>query len=174
VLGAAASLACTGGCESPERDENRAHPTPEKAKAPTAVPPATVPPATVTNKPTPRPTVNPPPAPEGTIALKAAQWIYVQTCERAAACPALLQPVGEQHCRQLSHGGRDNWRLPSRREAEAFAGITHLRAAEGYHWTRTPYDEDIEQVWIVDPAGAQPTTLPRTRKPLTVRCVSEV
>jgi hypothetical protein len=115
----------------------------------------------------------PPPAPQGTVALKAETWLYVQTCVDPHPCKDLLQPAGEEYCRAMKLGDRDGWRLPSRKEAEAFAGVDGLDALGGYHWTRTPYEEDANQVWIVDPAGAQPTTIPRDRKPFRVRCVNE-
>jgi hypothetical protein len=121
------------------------------------------------------PTAKPPPAPEGAIALPD-PWLYVQTCSEAHPCPLLKQPAGDAHCRALVLGGHDGWRLPSKAEAVRFGGVEGLEATAGYHWTRTPYEHDLGQVWIVDPAdpkSAPATTIPRERKPFRIRCVKE-
>ncbi|MCA9696705.1 MAG: hypothetical protein KC431_04195, partial [Myxococcales bacterium] len=93
-----------------------------------------------------------------------------------AEVPELLQPAGDLHCRELRLGNQDGWRLPSKDEVPRFAGVEGLEATEGYHWTRTPFDDDLKQVWIVDfadPAAAPATTIPRDRKPFRIRCVKE-
>ena len=121
------------------------------------------------------PQAEPPPAPEGTVAI-AKPWLYVQTCAEPHPCPELLQPAGDLHCRELRLGNQDGWRLPSKDEVPRFAGVEGLEATEGYHWTRTPFDDDLKQVWIVDfadPAAAPATTIPRDRKPFRIRCVKE-
>jgi hypothetical protein len=122
-----------------------------------------------------QPTAKPPPAPEGSIALPD-PWLYVQTCAEPHPCPSLLQPAGDAHCRELRLGGHDAWRLPSKDEVARFKGVDGLEATAGYHWTRTPFEEDLGQVWIVDPEdpkAAPSTTIPRDRKPFRVRCVKE-
>ena len=121
------------------------------------------------------PTAKPPPAPEGSIALPD-PWLYVQTCADPHPCPDLKQPAGDAHCRELHLGGHDAWRLPSRDEVVRFKGVDGLQATAGYHWTRTPFEDDLGQVWIVDPedpTGAPATTIPRDRKEFRVRCVKE-
>jgi hypothetical protein len=121
-----------------------------------------------------QPKTEPPPGPPGTITLPE-PFLYVQTCVEPP-CPDLLQPAGDAHCRELQIGGHVNWRLPSKDEVARFRGVEQLEARAGYHWTRTPFDDDIKQVWIVDPEdpeGAPATTIPRDRKPFRVRCVKE-
>jgi hypothetical protein len=121
------------------------------------------------------PKVEPPPAPEGSITLPN-PWLYVQTCAEPHPCPSLKQPGGDAHCRELRLGGYDNWRLPGKAEVERFRGVEGLEATAGYHWTRTPYEDDLGQVWIVDPEdpeGAPATTIPRDRKEFRIRCVKE-
>jgi hypothetical protein len=121
------------------------------------------------------PTAEPPPAPEGSITLRD-PWLYVQTCAEPHPCPDLLQPAGDAHCRELRLGGHVNWRLPSKDEVLRFKGVEGLEATAGYHWTRTPYEDDMAQAWIVDPedpSGAPATTIPRDRKPFRIRCVKE-
>ena len=118
------------------------------------------------------PQAEPPPAPEGATTLRD-PWLYVQTCAEPHPCPDLLQPAGDKHCRELKLGGHVNWRLPDKEEVQRFARAEGLEAREGYHWTRTPDEENMAMVWIVDPAGAQPTTVKRDRKPFTIRCVYE-
>lgn len=131
-----------------------------------------------------RPTATPPPPPEGAVTLapnpgetdpKKSLWLYVQDCSDVAPCPKFLQTEAEVHCREFKLGVREHgWRLPSRHEAERFSQLEGLAQRAGYHWTRTPFAEDMMQVWIVDPSGAGPsTTIPRKRKPFTVRCVME-
>lgn len=122
------------------------------------------------------PTLQPPAAPEGAVVLSAEPWLYVQTCAEPHPCPSLLQPAGDAHCRELRLGGYDSWRLPSKAEVPRFKGVEGLEQTSGYHWTRTPYEEDLGQAWIVepeDPAGAPSTTIPRDRKPFRIRCVKE-
>ncbi|MFV8752438.1 hypothetical protein ACNOYE_17975 [Nannocystaceae bacterium ST9] len=119
------------------------------------------------------PKVEPPPAPEGSIALPD-PWLYVQTCAAAHPCKQLLQPAGDAACRELRLGGYEDWRLPSKDEVPRFAGAAGLEQTAGYHWTRTPFEDDMAQVWIVDPSGEGPaTTIPRDRKPFRIRCVKE-
>src|SRR5207253_2969026 len=50
------------------------------------------------------PKMEPPRGPEGTITLPD-PWLYVQTCAEPLACPELLQPAGDKHCRELQIGG---------------------------------------------------------------------
>lgn len=122
-----------------------------------------------------QPTVKPPPAPEGSVLLPE-PWLYVQTCAEPHPCPSLEQPAGDAHCRELRLGGHDAWRLPSKDEVVRFKGVDGLEATAGYHWTRTPFEDDLGQVWIVDfedPQGAPATTIPRNRKPFRIRCVKE-
>jgi hypothetical protein len=121
------------------------------------------------------PRTEPPPGPEGTITLPD-PWLYVQTCAEPVPCPELLQPAGDAHCRELQIGGHVNFRLPSKDEVTRFRGLEQLEARAGYHWTRTPFDDDMGQAWIVDPEdpeGAPATTIPRDRKPFRIRCVKE-
>jgi hypothetical protein len=122
-----------------------------------------------------KPTAEPPPAPAGSVALRD-PWLYVQTCAAPHPCPELLQPAGDAHCRELELNGHVNWRLPTKDEVLRFEGLEGLEAADGYHWTRTPYEDDMAQVWIVDfndPQAAPATTIPRDRKPFRIRCVKE-
>jgi hypothetical protein len=121
------------------------------------------------------PNTKPPPPPEGAIALPD-PWLYVQTCADPNPCPSLKQPAGDAHCRELLLNGHDQWRLPSKDEVVRFKGVKGLEATAGYHWTRTPFEDDLGQVWIVDPEdpqGAPATTIPRERKEFRVRCVKE-
>jgi hypothetical protein len=121
------------------------------------------------------PKMEPPPGPEGTITLPD-PWLYVQTCAEPHPCPELTQPAGDAHCRELQLGGHVNFRLPSKDEVPRFRGLEKLEARAGYHWTRTPFDDDMGQAWIVDPEdpeGAPATTIPRDRKPFRIRCVKE-
>jgi hypothetical protein len=122
-----------------------------------------------------KPTAEPPPAPEGAITL-ADPWLYVQTCAEPHPCPSLKQPAGDAHCRELVLGGHDVWRLPSKDEVLRLKGVEGLEATAGYHWTRTPFEENLGQVWIVDfedPEAAPATTIPRERKEFRIRCVKE-
>ena len=121
------------------------------------------------------PKSEPPPAPEGAVTLPD-PWLYVQTCADPHPCPSLKQPAGDAHCRELVLGGHDVWRLPSKDEVLRFAGVEGLEHTGGYHWTRTPFEDDLGQVWIVDPddpQGAPATTIPRERKEFRIRCVKE-
>jgi len=120
------------------------------------------------------PTAKPPPPPAGAALLDPP--LYVQRCDAAQPCPSLLQPAGEAHCRGLVLGGLKGWRLPDRAEVARFArptGPDALDNLDGFHWTRTAYAEDSKQAWIVDPKTGQETTIPRDRKPFTIRCVIE-
>ena len=57
-----------------------------------------------------------------------------------------------------------------------FRKVEGLEATGGYHWTRTPFEDDLGQVWIVDPEDPQKapaTTIPRERKEFRIRCVKE-
>jgi hypothetical protein len=120
------------------------------------------------------PTAKPPPAPAGALAVPN-PWRYVQICNEEHPCPDLLQTEGELHCRDFKLGAlHSGWRLPSKSEMGEWGKTEGLNQLEGYHWTRSPFDEDPMQVWIVDPTGkAQSTTIPRKRKPFRVRCVYE-
>lgn len=113
------------------------------------------------------PKLQPPPAPDGAVLLDPP--LYVQRCDPAHPCPKLLQPAGETHCRDLKLGGH-SWRLPDRYEVKRW-NHADLKELEGFHWTRTPYAEDAAQAYIVDPKSGQETTIPRSRKPFTIRCV---
>lgn len=118
------------------------------------------------------PKLTPPPPPDGAALLPdRKEPIYVQKCDPAHPCPDLQQPAGETHCRELSLGGREHWRLPDRDEVKRFGEVAGLELADGFHWTRTAFAEDSQQAWIVDPKSGQETTIPRTRKPFRVRCV---
>lgn len=122
-----------------------------------------------------QPTAQPPPPPEGSILLPE-PYLYVQTCAEPHPCPSLKQPAGDAHCRALRLGGHDIWRLPGKDEALRFRGVSGLEATSGYHWTRTPFEDDLGQVWIVDPEDPQnapATTIPRDRKEFRIRCVKE-
>ena len=121
------------------------------------------------------PNTKPPPAPEGSIVIEG-PWLYVQTCAEPNLCPELKQPAGDAHCRELELGGHVDWRLPDKDEVARFKGVAGLENTAGYHWTRTPFEDDMGQVWIVDPEDPQnapATTIPRDRKPFRIRCVQE-
>lgn len=123
-----------------------------------------------------QPRTDPPPGPEGTITLSDEPWLYVMTCAEPNPCPELLQPAGDAYCRELKLGGHVNFRLPSKDEVPRFRGVEQLEKRAGYHWTRTPFADDMGQAWIVDPEdpeGAPATTIPRDRKPFRIRCVKE-
>lgn len=140
-------------------------PGPEKA-APAKAEPAPAPAPFATPK------AKPPPPPDG-AALIDDPPLYVQRCDAAHACPELLQPAGETHCRELRLGDLNTWRLPDRTEVQRFTTGVGMEKLEGFHWTRSPYAEDSAQAWIVDPKTGQQTTIPRGRKPFTIRCVLE-
>jgi hypothetical protein len=97
--------------------------------------------------------------------------LLVQLCAEPE-CPKLLQPAGAEHCKSLALGEGLTWRLPTREEVKSLAGRSELAQLEGFHWTDTAFSEDDGQVWIFDPVGGQETTIPRDRKPFTIRCVS--
>lgn len=121
------------------------------------------------------PKLEAPPAPAGAVALED-PWLYVQTCSADHPCVDLKQPAGDAHCRELRLGDYGAWRLPSKAEVERLSGVEGLENLAGYHWTRTPFEDDINQVWIVDPAdpvNAPATTIARDRKPFRIRCVKE-
>lgn len=127
-----------------------------------------------TPSPTPEEKAAPEPAPPPpTGAIADGSRLFVQVCDEANPCPSLVQPEGEKHCAALKLGDLDGWRLPDRAEAERFARLDGLAQLEGYHWTQSEFDQDASQVWIVDPKSNQPTTVPRDRKPFTIRCVRE-
>ncbi|MBK9758022.1 MAG: hypothetical protein IPO88_31810 [Nannocystis sp.] len=154
-------LACMlTGCGPPAQAPAKAVDTPAKLdpKPPTAP-----------DAPFATPKARPPPAPEGAVLLEPP--LYALRCDAAHPCPSLLQPAGETHCRELRLGGLAHWRLPDREEVKRFAGVQGLEQQDGFHWTRTPFAEDAAQAWIVDPKSGQETTIPRTRKPFTIRCV---
>ena len=161
---AVAALAVTIGCNQ------RPAPAPERAPEVKA-PPAETPPPKKQAEPFATPTAKPPPPPAGAVLL--APDLYVQRCDDAHACPQLTQPQGEVHCRELVLGGHDSWRLPDKAEAERFHELGDADALDGFHWTRTPYDEDAGQAWIIDPKSGSKTTYQRERKAFTVRCVQE-
>ena len=120
------------------------------------------------------PKLEPPPPPDGAALVPdRTRPIYVQRCDPAHACPDLLQPAGETHCRDLKLGGLPSWRLPDRDEVKRLSGVAGLEGLDGFHWTRTPFAEDAAQAWIVDPKTGQETTIPRDRKPFRIRCVFE-
>ncbi len=172
-----AVLACAGvlvlGCGPKPEDDAKTDDAKAKAAETKADPDADDPKQDEEQASFAKPKAEPPPAPEGALTL-ADPWMYVQTCAEPHPCPKLTQPAGDAHCRELILGGHDIWRLPSKDEVSRFAGVEGLDETAGYHWTRTPYEEDLGQVWIVDPQGAgQPTTIPRERKPFLIRCVKE-
>ncbi|MEE9385111.1 MAG: DUF1566 domain-containing protein [Nannocystaceae bacterium] len=101
-----------------------------------------------------------------------AHGLWILRCDAASKCPKLLQAQGHAHCRALEFAGRGDWRLPSRKEVASFSRVPQLAERGGYHWTATPDEHNPKMFWIVDPTTAQPTTIPATRKPFTVRCVS--
>lgn len=97
--------------------------------------------------------------------------LWVQRCDATATCPKLLQPAGLKHCDALELGGHDDWRLPTRAEVNGLGRLDGLEDRAGYHFTATVDDGNEALVWIVDPTTNQPTTVPPTRKPFTIRCV---
>lgn len=158
ALGLAFLLACGAGTpqqpaqSDPARSEPaKQAPAPEKQQEPFATPKA-----------------KPPPAPDGAVLLDPP--LYVQRCDPAHPCTKLLQPAGETHCRQLKLGATTGWRLPDRHEVKRFTAA-ELADVDGFHWTRTAFDQDPAQAWIVDPKSGKETTIPRNRKPFTIRCV---
>lgn len=97
--------------------------------------------------------------------------LRVQDCAQPS-CPKLLHAEAQAHCAGLELGALEQWRLPTKSEAAGLSRIEGLSAREGYHWTASAFDADAAQYWIVDPAGAGPsTTIPGTRKAMRVRCV---
>jgi hypothetical protein len=169
-LGLVASLVACGGSDPKPKKAEAAAGKAEVAATKVDTP-ATKP------KPEPfvaKPKAAPPPAPKGAIAIPD-PWRYVQVCDEQHPCPELLQTEGELHCRSFGLSVlKSGWRLPSKSEMGAWGKTEGLEQVEGYHWTRTPYEDDPMQAWIVDPSGkAQATTIPRKRKPFRVRCVYE-
>lgn len=163
------------GCpaKSPTADQKTDKAEDSKAKAVDADPDADKPEDDDKQATFAQPTAKPPPAPEGSLALPN-PWLYVQSCAEPHPCPSLKQPAGDAHCRELRLGGHDAWRLPSKDEVERFEGVDGLTETAGHHWTRTPFEEDLGQVWIVDPEDpTTATTIPRDRKEFRVRCVKE-
>jgi hypothetical protein len=160
------ALLCACGSEAAKTVPAAASAPPAKAE-PAAPPPAKT-------EPFAEPKLNPPAPPDGAALLPDRKKpIYVQRCDPGHACPDLLQPAGETHCRDLELGGFKHWRLPDREEVKRLGEIAGLEQAEGFHWTRTAFAEDAAQAWIVDPKSGQETTIPRDRKPFRVRCVFE-
>lgn len=154
------SLACGAPAQAPAPVTTRTDvPAPAPAGTPTPAPAA----------PFATPKAKPPPAPAGAVLLDPP--LYALSCDAKHPCPALLQPAGETHCRDLVLGGIAHWRLPDRDEVKRFAGVAGLEQLAGFHWTRTSFAEDAAQAWIVDPTSGQETTIPRARKPFTIRCV---
>jgi hypothetical protein len=151
------------GASTPDRPADKAAPAKAEPAPPADAPGKTEPFAT--------PKAKPPPPPDGAALIE--PGLYVQRCDAAHACPELLQPAGETHCRELRLGGLANWRLPDRAEVQRFATGVAMEKLEGFHWTRSAYAEDGKQAWIVDPKTGQETTIPRDRKPFTIRCVFE-
>ncbi len=120
-----------------------------------------------------KPTAKPPPPPTGAY-LDEKNALFIQRCTAEHPCVKELQAEGEAHCRTYSLGAYgEGWRLPTLEEAKRFAGFDALEDKEGFHWTSTAYQEDAKQAWIVDPKSGQSTTVPRDRKPFTIRCVYE-
>lgn len=109
------------------------------------------------------------PAPDGAVIVGK---LYAQTCAPTHACPSMLQAAGEAHCKALALGGL-SWRLPTHAELKSLAGRAGLLATDGFHWSGTPFAEAPDQVWIFDPKTGSETTIPRDRKPFTVRCVAQ-
>ncbi len=163
IVGSAGSVACGAPGSSLQDAPQTAASYPKTPQKPPAADESEQP------KPFATPKAQPPPAPEGSVLLDPP--LYVQSCSAGVPCPALLQPAGETHCRELELGGREHWRLPDREEVKRMAGVAGLEALTGFHWTRSAYAEDAGQAWIVDPATGQETTIPRDRKPFTIRCV---
>lgn len=144
-------------CGSPE--------PPPAAAAPSAPAPAAPAPAAAA----PTPAAEPPPG----AARLADPPLLVQRCADTFPCADLLHAAGTKTCAEVEIGGLAGWRLPTRAEAERFAGRTELADLAGYHWTSTPFDDDPAQFWIVDPTRDQPTTVPGDRKPFRIRCVRD-
>ncbi len=162
-------VACGGPPAPAKPGPEVAAKAPAPAASKTAAPASEAPPAPFAT-----PTAKPPPPPAGVALLDPP--LYVQRCDATSPCPAMLQAAGEVHCRGLALGGLSGWRLPDRAEVARFAratGPNQLTGLEGFHWTRTAYAEDSKQAWIVDPKTGVETTIPRDRKPFTIRCVIE-
>ena len=142
------------------------------------------------------PTAKPPPPPAGVALLDPP--LYVQRCDAAAPClrarltsgpaprPGRLSRCVDLNAVFAAPGGpvfiaaeagtvfRSGDGGASWAEVARFARATDpLEGLEGFHWTRTAYTEDSKQAWIVDPKTGQETTIPRDRKPFTIRCVIE-
>lgn len=109
------------------------------------------------------------PAPQGATILGN---VYVQTCAAEGSCPQLLQVAGEAHCKALATGGLA-WRLPTQAELKSWRGKSGLVGFDGFHWSSTPFADAPDQVWIFDPTSGSETTIPKDRKPFTVRCVAQ-
>ncbi|MEZ4451006.1 MAG: hypothetical protein R3B09_16105 [Nannocystaceae bacterium] len=167
ALLACAALSACNGSKPASADTPAPAPAPANAGAPAAS--ATPPAAPADPAPFATPNAPPPPAPEGAVLLTKPA-LHVQRCDPAHPCPKLLQPAGEAHCRGLELSGVKGWRLPDVEEAKRFAGAD-LDDKDGFHWTRSAYADDDKQAWIVDPTSGSATTVPRDRKPFTIRCV---
>lgn len=109
-----------------------------------------------------------PPGPEGTVAIG---HVYVQTCDKAEACPELLQAPGAAHCAGLELGGM-TWRLPKIEELLKWKGNEALHGFDVFHWSGSAWEDDAAQWWIYDPDSEMKTTAKPDRKPFTIRCVA--
>ena len=117
-----------------------------------------------------KPVAEAPPPPEGALLLEKGE-LYVRSCADEVNCPMLLQAQGETFCGELELGTFHDWRLPLKDEVPGLAALPEAERREGYHWTGSADEMNAKMAWIVDPAGAQPTTIPRDRKPFRIRCV---
>ncbi|MEZ4385040.1 MAG: hypothetical protein R3A79_27165 [Nannocystaceae bacterium] len=119
------------------------------------------------------PTAKPPPPPVGAY-LQERPALFIQRCTAEHPCPKMLAAAGEAHCREYSLGAYSSgWRLPTVDEARRFAGVDALEDNDGFHWTSSSDAENDRMSWIFDPKSGQSTTVPRDRKPFTIRCVYE-
>jgi hypothetical protein len=146
--------------------------TPVSAKVADRAPAEAV--AAVAELPRAEPTPAPDPELPEIIGARRLGKLEVQTCEDIYPCPDLVADEGIRFCEGLELSGK-GWRLPTRDELDSLSGVDGLQELTGYHFSATPYEEDLKQVWIVDPSQAsQATTIPRDRKPFRIRCVREV
>ncbi|MCA9661215.1 MAG: hypothetical protein KC486_22945 [Myxococcales bacterium] len=172
VLAAAIGLwiAACGGTKPADEAKPEAADTPESADPEAKT---TAPPAAGDGESFAKPTAKPPPPPVGAY-LQEKPALFIQRCTAEHPCPKMLAAEGEAHCREYSLGAyTEGWRLPTLDEAKRFAGIDALEDKEGFHWTKSADPENDSMAWIYDPVGGQMTTIPRDRKPFTIRCVYE-